>query len=134
MVSFKYQKQFSDLLGEIYRPVAEVAFKDRNGNEIISFMFVDSGADITLLPKSLGEVLGLELDETEIKEVRGVGDSRVPIVVKKLLLKIGDISFEARVAWALEEGVPPLLGRADVFDRFQVSFRQREKVTEFNEE
>lgn len=134
MVSFAYKKQFSSLLGEIYRPVAEVSFRDKNGSEIVSFMFVDSGADITLISKSFGESLGLEINKEEIKEVRGIGDSRVPVIIKKLPLKIGDISFEARVAWALVEGVPPLLGRIDVFDRFEVSFKQKEKITEFKED
>ena len=41
------------------------------------------------------------------------------------------IEFPIKIAWALVEDVPPLLGRTDVFDKFEVKFRQKEKITEF---
>ncbi len=46
-------------------------------------------------------------------------------------MRIGNREFEARVAWALEENVPPLLGRTDVFEEFDIRFRQRSRITEF---
>lgn len=131
MVTFRYEKEKSDLLGAIYRPVAEVYFKDRDGSPLVSFMYIDSGADITLIPRALGEILGLELAESEIREIRGVGSARVPMIVRKVWLKIGEHEFEARIAWALEEGVPPLLGRLDIFNRFDVHFKEQDRIIEF---
>jgi len=43
-------------------------------------------------------------------------------------MKIGDNVIEARIAWALEEGVPPLLGRADIFEKFHIKFREKDKI------
>ena len=103
MVTFKYKKEKSNLLGTIHRPVAEVYFKDANGNLFISFMYIDSGADITLIPRALGESLGLQFDEREIREIRGVGAASVPVIIRNVWLKIGKYEIEARLAWALEE-------------------------------
>jgi hypothetical protein len=131
MITFKYKKEKSDLLGTIYRPVAEVGFKDKDGNLLVSFMYIDSGADITLIPRALGESLGLQFDEKEIEEIKGVGAATVPIIIRKMWLKLGKHEFEARIAWALEENVPPLLGRLDIFNRFEVRFKEKEKVVQF---
>ena len=131
MVKFRYRRERSDLLGTIYRPVAEVYFKDRDGNLLVSFMYIDSGADITLIPKAMGESLGLRFDEKEIREIRGIGAARVPIIIRKVWLKIGGHEIEARIAWALEEGIPPLLGRVDIFNKFDVRFREEDRVIEF---
>ncbi|MCK4485794.1 MAG: retropepsin-like domain-containing protein [Desulfobacterales bacterium] len=131
MIVFRYRREASDLFGAIYRPVAEVYFEDREGNDLVSFMYIDSGADITLIPRVLGENLGLELDEKEIREIRGIGDAKVPIAIKRVNMRIGDHVFEARIAWALEEGVPPLLGRIDVFEKFHIKFREEDKTIEF---
>ena len=127
-IQFKYRKEFFETLGVIYRPVAEVIFIN-DDKEVKDFPYIDSGADITLIPRSLGELLGFSVDN-EIKEMGGVGGSKVPTILKTLKMRIGEIEFPIKIAWALVEDVPPLLGRADVFDKFEVKFRQKEKITE----
>jgi hypothetical protein len=129
-MQFKYRKEFSKTLGVIYRPVAEVIFINAD-KEVRDFPYVDSGADITLIPRSVGELLGFELGNEEIKEMGGVGGSKVPTILKTLKVRIGEFEFPIKIAWALVEDVPPLLGRVDVFDKFEVTFRQKEKITEF---
>ena len=129
-MQFKYRKEFYKTLGVIYRPVAEVIFI--NGNkEVRDFPYVDSGADITLIPRSVGELLGFEVGSEEINEMGGIGGSKVPTILKTLKMRIGEFEFPIKIAWALVEYVPPLLGRVDVFDKFEVRFRQKEKITEF---
>ncbi len=130
-MKFKYRKEFSKTLGVIYRPVAEVVFINYN-KEVKDFLYIDSGADITLIPRSVGELLGFNVDREEVKEMGGVGGSKVPTILKTLKLRIGEIKFPVRIAWALVEDVPPLLGRLDIFDKFEVKFKQKEKITEFS--
>jgi len=48
-------------------------------------------------------------------------------------MRIGSMSFSARVAWSQVEGIPPLLGRTDVFRKFSATFREKEGVTIFRE-
>ena len=78
-------------------------------------MYVDSGADITLLPRELGENLDLTIEEEKIQEISGVGGGSIPVIIKTIEMRIGDHAMNARVAWSLEEDVPALLGRMDIF-------------------
>ena len=41
-------------------------------------------------------------------------------------MRIGDMELEPRVAWALIEETPPLLGRLDIFDKFNITFKEKE--------
>ncbi|MFA4957034.1 MAG: retropepsin-like aspartic protease [Candidatus Methanoperedens sp.] len=129
-IEFSYRKENSKLIGVIYRPIAKVEFKSSMG-WVPELMYVDSGADITLIPKSLGDLLGFDIQTEEIHDVRGVGETAIPVILKNIEIKLGEYVFNSRVAWALIEEVPPLLGRLDVFDQFDVNFTQKEKKVVF---
>lgn len=46
-------------------------------------------------------------------------------------MRIGEFGFEAKIGWAQIEHVPLLLGRADIFDKFRVTFLQPSKKVLF---
>ena len=69
-------------------------------------MYVDSGADITLIPRSVGDLLGFVVKKGKIVDITGVGGGTVPVIVKKVMMCVGKEIFDARVAWALIEDVP----------------------------
>jgi len=130
-IVFKYREEESEITGKILRPVASLEFKSRDGEWIEIRMYIDSGADITLIPLSFGRLLGLELKKEDIKHLRGVGGGEVPVIVTNAEIRMNNLEFPIGVAWALEEDVPPLLGRSDLFDRFKVVFDQTERVIIF---
>ena len=74
-------------------------------------MYVDSGADITLIPRSVGDLLGFEVERERIVDISGVGGGNVPVIIKETVIDIGGEIFDARVAWALIEDVPPSSGQ-----------------------
>lgn len=119
------------MFGKISRPVAEVFLRATSGKWYRASMYIDSGADITLLPRQFGEKLGLTFDKNKIQEIKGIGEAAVPIVITNIRLKIGEKEFDARVAFSLIEEVPIILGRTDVFDLFKVIFDQENKVVIF---
>ena len=122
-VEFAFRKERSNLLGSIWRPVARVIVIHRH-RRVPQFFYVDSGADLTLIPKSVGDLLGLTLaSPQEIQEIKGIGEHGVPIVIRRLKLQLGPKIFSARVAWCLLEEVPLLLGRMDCFRLFSITFR-----------
>lgn len=129
MIEFQYKKEYSPVLGEIYRPSAEVILKYKD-KVVLFYPYVDSGADITLIPRSLGEMLGLEL-VGDIIELGGLGDTKVPVIIKEIEIKLGRYLFPIHVAWALIDEIPPLLGRKDLFIKFVVSFDEENKVIQF---
>jgi len=123
-----YRKEKSSTFGVIFRPVAKVVLED----EFDQWLYVDSGADITLIPLSVGDLIGLRrLKQDKLRRIMGVGKSSIPINVKTISMRIGPMSFRARVAWSQVEEVPLLLGRTDVFRKFSVTFREKEGITIF---
>jgi hypothetical protein len=131
MITFNYRREKSEVTGNVLRPVASIEFRSKDGVWIELRPYIDSGADLTLIPLTFGRLLGLELKKEEIKHLRGVGGGGAPVVITEVDTRIDDTEFPVRVAWSLEEDLPPLLGRADIFDRFVITFDQRKEIVIF---
>ncbi len=130
MIKFKYQSEPSNL-GEILRPVADVMLES-NGLKVEVFMYIDSGADITMIPFRFGKALGFKQNPSdEIFEIKGVSGGGVPYIVKRTKLILNGKKLNIRLAWALIEEVPLLLGRMDIFSKFKVIFNERQKSIVF---
>lgn len=127
-IEFDFKEEQSRLFGPILRPVARIVLvNDRM--EVPEHVYVDSGADISLIPKSVGDLLGLKVTNSDlVEEIKGIGEGDVPVIVKKLNMKIEEKIFETRIAWALIEEVPLLLGRTDVFNLFDICFKKNKKI------
>ena len=127
---FKYRQEMRER-ATIKRPVADVWLKTNNG-WIEFHPYIDSGADVTLIPLSLGKLLGWEIKNEVSSTLSGVSGN-LPIVYRKCPMKIGDKTITVLIAWALKEDVPALLGRSDVFDNFVITFKQKEGVVLFGD-
>ena len=125
MIEFKFEKRRTEKLGEILKPIIPVTIIGPKRNLNI-FMLLDSGADLSLIPYSVGETIGLELDFENRSEVQGIGEGSVPYILTKIKLKIEKVEISARVGWALIEEVPFILGRLDLFQKFSIEFREFE--------
>lgn len=128
-IEFDFKPEESRLFGTMLRPVARVILANED-KEMAEHLYVDSGADVSLIPKSVGDWLGFQVEkEDQITEVKGVGERGVPIIIKKVTMQIGDKKFPARIAWALIEEVPLLLGRTDVFHLFDICFQKNKRIS-----
>ena len=88
MIKFKYQNENSSL-GNVKRPVANV-FLETKDAKIEAAMYIDSGADISMIPLNLGFALGFKQNpDDRILEIRGVSGGGVPYITKKSLLNYG---------------------------------------------
>lgn len=111
------------------RPYILVTLKGPE-RDIPFVMLVDSGADTSLIPWSLGEQLGFrESRQDPVRSIRGVGGN-VEARRRRLQVLIGVHAVEIEVLWAVLE-TPALLGRKGVFDRFVVAFDQRGQAIRF---
>jgi hypothetical protein len=125
-VEFPFVTQRANVVDYISRAFAEITLVGEV-NKITEWFFIDSGADVSLITRSMGEVLGFKLKEgEEIKQLVGVGIGTIPYVLRKVKMKIGEMEFDARIAWSLVEDAPLVLGRLDVFDKFDILFKERE--------
>jgi len=132
-IEFPFIALKSNVVDYISRAYAEVTFIG-GINKITEWFLIDSGADVSLITRSLGEILGFKLlEKEEIKELSGVGPSTIPYVLRTIKMKIGEKEFDARIAWSLIEDIPLVLGRLDVFDKFNILFKERERKVIFTD-
>lgn len=132
MIRFKYKKAKSDL-GEILRPIAEVILEtDKLKIEVP--MYIDSGADVTMIPLRLGRALGFTQMVTDvIREIRGIGGSGIPYILKEVFYVFNNKKVRGKIAWALIEETPLLLGRMDIFNKFRIIFDERSGWIDFEQ-
>ena len=126
-----YWVKFYGLKKETWKPLHPVSFIDGLKQKEV-LMIVDSGAEISLINKVLGEELGFAIAYGEkIETGQGVGGD-IKYVNRIVDLSIAGHTFKAPVAWVVDDtDVPLLLGRETVFDLFDIKFLQAEERIEF---
>ncbi len=62
-----------------------------------------------------------------------VGDGgQIPVYLQRLLVKIGPVGFKASIGFSPRLGVGfNLIGRKDIFERFDVTFRESKREIHF---
>ncbi len=129
MVEFVYRKEKSGLLGDILRPVAQLEIGTENCDWFPVIMYIDSGADISLVPRNFGALLGLDLSSC-LGQIRGIGEAIVPLSLQDVSFRLEDNVVKVKIAVALINEVPYILGRYDFFKLFKISFQEYDdKVT-----
>ncbi|MBI3912759.1 MAG: hypothetical protein HY327_00985 [Chloroflexi bacterium] len=119
---FPYSPGFDPDFGLVFEPIIPVVFVlDEITLEF--YPYLDSGADITVLPYRFGAELGLSAAEGIPLEFTGEGGGIVPLTIHRVGLRIGESNIvPVRVGWAQTEGASLLLGRLDVFNHFTFEF------------
>jgi gag-polyprotein putative aspartyl protease len=132
MIRLRLLKIRSLMTGE-WTPIHLVNFILDDGTESPVEMIVDSGADITYLPKKVGSRLGLVRSPHDLVfEARSVG-STISYVYRQMSVNINGITLTIKIIWGQDDQGEDeaLLGRLDVFDRFDVLFSQKKRKVIF---
>jgi hypothetical protein len=119
---FPYKHVYSEIFGEILIPVAKIFLSAKK--EIGLDVIVDSGAVISIFPKSICELIGLNYEEGKEARVKTVTGEDFTIRIHKVEVRIGVFSLVARVGFSEIENVPYVLGRLDVFDKVGIEFER----------
>lgn len=127
-ISFPYKKEPSTLFGYIYRPVVEIYLKTKENQWFKVSTYADSGADITIFPKSICEILNLRLHEGQESTVKGVGGEEITIFIHKITVRIDKEELKIRAGFAEREDIPYLLGRTDILTHFNILFEKNKVV------
>lgn len=130
MTRYEFREEKSSL-GKILRPVAEVIL-EKQGFQVGIPMYIDSGADISMIPLRFGNALGFkqEKDDT-IQEIKGISGAGIPYILKEVILILNGERLKIRIAWALVEEVPMLMGRFDIFNKFRITFDEKRGFIDF---
>lgn len=119
--AYKYEKREN-----IYYPIVPIKFYSNSTSLFEAKAIVDTGADITLIPKTLGIDIGLK--RTHLQYIGGVG-GRMGYYLNNINVEIADKKIKIPVAWSTQDTVPLLLGRKGVFDKFKFCFNDKSKET-----
>ena len=116
-------------------PILDVYLRTAHGSFIREVFVVDSGADVSLGPRRLCELVGLRWDEGEMIELRGIAQRRecvVPGAVHRLPIYVREAGCKLTIPFCFAAGdAPLLLGREGFFDAFRVEFDKRRLTTTF---
>ncbi len=121
----------------VRRPIIPVHLLHRTDRDFLvaQSLWVDSGADFTLISRTIAGRLDLELSG-KTATVGGIGqDCKVRRSFCEVLLARGSEAYRFSIPVHVADNFEPrypLLGRVGVFDRFDVIFRQRNGRVEFH--
>lgn len=86
-------------------------------------MYIDSGADVTMIPLRAGRDLGFVYNPERIFKMRGISGS-LSCILEKAELGIGERKIVADITWAMSDNAPFLLGRRHIFENFRIIFEE----------
>ncbi|MFH1561800.1 MAG: aspartyl protease family protein [Nitrospirota bacterium] len=84
MIEFPFERKYSKRFGQILKPIIPVNIEGPK-RKVNIWMLLDSGADISLIPYSVGETIGLEFDMTTRSEIQGIGEGSIPYVLSQAI-------------------------------------------------
>ena len=132
MIRYQFKEEQGSL-GKILRPVADVVLEPGEIKVEIP-MYIDSGADISMIPYRFGKALGFNKEEMDnIQEVKGISGAGIPYSIREVNFILNSRKLKARIAWAFVEEVPMLMGRMDIFDKFRIIFDEKKGWIDFEE-
>ncbi len=122
-VIFRYQKEKSNIFNNIKRPRIRVNIYSKVFKEWITIedVLADTGADISVLPKTLGVVLVGKIPNRRRYKISGMV-SHTFIYLHELRTRINGREIKGLYAIANSDDLPPTLGRMGALDKFEVTF------------
>lgn len=118
-VSFPFERVLTPI-GFVWIPVARVTVS-AGGRRLDLDMIVDTGADLTMIPRQIGSDSGFRAGRAAPSSLCGISGGAA-YFLKSARLSIGPFHFPARVAWVQSDDAPILLGRTDALEKLVVEF------------
>ncbi len=127
VMNFRYKSIERPDGNKVKTPSIPVILIGRSGIKIEFMALIDSGADLSVIPQDVAELLDVDLNYPKDKS-RGVGDE-VEVININITINIKkgheDYTLSLPVQVILgEHKVPVLLGRERFFDEFTIIFDQ----------
>ena len=117
-------------LGIIPDPVIPIFVLTKYGYQKFDFL-VDTGADCTIMPKSVVGDLDIDLSILPKMQFCGIEGRSITAYIAKITIKITNTPIEITCALSSNEKSPFILGRKDIFSKFNISFDNKNKLVKF---
>lgn len=129
--SLPYRSRASPVFGHILRPLIDVEIRSKILNEWtrVENVLADTGADASLLPRSLGSVLVGDITTGKRSSVGSVvPGAKLDVYVHDLTYRLGRRGFSAPTFIADSDACPAILGRIGALDRWRAKFAQGRRL------
>lgn len=129
--SFDYKKCDSGIFGKVKRPLISIDVKSHDGEWIhLRDVLADTGADISILPRDIGEILVEDITKGKTIELRGIVPyAKLIVFIHDLCFRLNGEEFVTPTAIAESNDVVPILGRTKGLDLFEVLFTKGRKIS-----
>jgi len=91
---------------------------------------VDSGADDSMFPLEVAEVLDLPLDPKNANRYGGIGSGHITAFFTRVTVDVGGVRFPLYAGFSDAPSIVPILGQGGFFDVFEVRFNRPKEVIE----
>lgn len=123
MALFRWTRRRTKHFGEVWVPLAVIELQRSDGSFQAFAVQIDTGAVVSLLRRSVADVLGIDFDSGRSVDLESVGGSQTNARVHELHARIGDnLTLFVPFAISESETVPNLMGRLGFLDHLQVDF------------
>ena len=126
---FPLQQKATEL-GLISDPVVPIEVLTRTGYQKFDFI-VDTGADCSIMPKSVAKDLAVDIRKAVKMHFGGIEGRSILTYIVKITVKITKTPIAITCALSSNEQCPFILGRKDVFSRYNILFDNKSKTINF---
>lgn len=130
-IKIPFSPQKSSIFGTISRPLVtmKVYSKTRNMWIPVYDTLADTGADITLLPRYLGEMIVNDITTGKYAEIKGVAPNAVLAgFIHDARIEIFRQEIDTKIIIGDSDDVRPVLGRLNGLDLFKITFSKGEFI------
>lgn len=124
-IKFKYKKEKGKIFPIVKRPKINILVFSYIYLEWVPVddVLADTGADISVLPQHIGELIVKNIKQGKEITVRGfIPKASIEMFIHNLKIRINGKEILIPFAIALSNKVPPILGRVKALDLFLVEF------------
>jgi hypothetical protein len=107
----------------IIQPLIPVCIhsKQEPKRDVTIWALIDSGADVSIFPKPIGERLGYTIDNGCDEQIVGINGTTLRCFLHDIILEVGGWHFETQAHFSETEASFPVLGQKGFFDLFRVT-------------
>ena len=135
-IIFKYGILPDKFSNDTKKPVIKLTLYGRNATPITVLALLDSGADVSVIPRGLGEYLNLEFgNKSTSKGIGGeigIWSSFFDISISQNHEKYSFKRIPVQIAE--DDSIPIIIGRAGFFKKFLISFDEKNQKVKLKRE
>ncbi len=125
-LSFPYVWRSHHIFGTVLRPLLKLnLYSVRFGIWVaLDEVLADTGADISVVPLPIGQLLVADISTGQPIQLGGVISSTAMFnaFLHRVPVKLGDKQFDMPLAVVTSSTIPPIFGRREALDQFEVRF------------